>query len=80
MKLPPHILSQVSWFEHSTERDHYQGGFNNVFVLHFKQWWKPRKTIRIAAQYGRTENDRVIYDYTQGARDLLAQLNAHCSA
>ncbi len=79
MRLTAHILDQVSWWEHTTERDDYSRGFNSVFTLHFKQWWRPRKVIRIAAHYDRTEGCTRIFQPSSSADALLSQLNTYLS-
>jgi hypothetical protein len=47
MRLTQHILSQISYWEHTKVDITFWHKPACRFTLHFKQWWKPRKTITI---------------------------------
>lgn len=77
MKLPSHILRQVKWFEHYREPTYHSYG--DRFVLHFKRWWKPRKTIVIEGLYEKAdEHKQRFFSQHPEATELLAQLKAQC--
>lgn len=77
MKLPSHILRQVKWFEHYREPTYHT--YADRFVLHFKPWWKPRKTIIIEGVYARTTEDGYrLFSQHPEAAELLVQLKTQC--
>ncbi len=73
MRLTNHILTQVSYWTHVIKED-WGMGFTDVFTLHFKQWWKPRKTIRILLTLRDMDGDVATYRRTIGSRELEQQL------
>lgn len=77
MKLPPHILKAVEWFEYSSNEGNPP---YSQFVLHFKGWWRLSKTIYIEAVFNRhdVESDRDVYRLSPEAVELLAQLKEQC--
>lgn len=76
MKLPSHIITQVKWFEHYREPTF--DSFGDRFVLHFKQWWKPSKTIIIEGVFTKQEGNNQLFRQRSDAVELLAQLKAQC--
>lgn len=77
MKLPPHLLEQVKWFENYREAG--DDTFGDRFVLHFKQWWKPRQTLWIDGSFTRSDGPSKLYRRSDEATELLAQLKEHCN-
>ncbi len=68
MILTKHILDQVSYWTRVMERDQYDCP-TCVFALHFKQWWKPSKTLRMPWLYVDQS-----YVRSQGSHELERQL------
>lgn len=70
MKLTKHILDQISYWEYSKNSDPAC-----VFTLHFKQWWKPRKKIKMPWICVNIDEDWMgTYRRTQGSYELEHQL------
>ena len=76
MKLPSHIIQQVKWFEHY--RKPTVNSYGDLFILHFQQWWKLRRTIVLEGDYTRTVDGIRLYEQSDDATELLAQLKAQC--
>ena len=82
MKLPKHILEQIDWFEHyfqpldnETHRDREMW---HRFVLHFKPWWKPSKTLRVRGNPSGVVEGVMRWSHGNAGDELLAQLKAQC--
>ena len=78
MKLPPHIIKSVQWFEHYSEEGSSTWG--DRFVLHFRQWWKGDKTIWIDGVFAHKDipSGRHLFRRSSSAEELLAQLKEQC--
>ena len=78
MKLPPHILNSVKWFEYYSEPGVHTWG--DRFVLHFCQWWKPNKTIWMEGIFHHFDeaSKRHMYASSNEAKELYIQLKEHC--
>ena len=46
MMLPKEFLQTIKYYEETKESGAW--GISTIFILHFKQWWKPRKKIKIS--------------------------------
>ena len=46
MHLPLELLDQVEYYEKYVVEPFWSSGFRTKITLHFKQWWKPRKTFK----------------------------------
>jgi hypothetical protein len=83
MKLPTHIIQSVKWFEHSFGYDMSRVFLSprDRFVLHFKQWWKPRKVMwfdAVTVQRPNMPAGTLMSVSSHDALELLAQLKAQC--
>lgn len=76
MILPKELFDKIEYFEHTMEHPSGHTVYD-VFTIHFKQWWRKKRVIKI---------HRVIYNYdcdtgmlrhrvTPSAADLYNQLN-----
>jgi len=75
MILPKKIFDQISFWEHTVE---FGRGYRvwDVFTIHFKQWWKFRKKIKIQRKidFDDQNSNRFTHSPTPSAADLYNQL------
>lgn len=76
MILPKQIIDNISYFEYTTSND---GGINyyDVITLHFKQWWKRKKVMKIRRSATVNEDNPELYTFSAGSGvdAMLNQLN-----
>jgi len=80
MILPKEFLDKIEYYEHTL--DHKIGTrVFDVFTLHFKAWWRPRRTIKIKRQVSDYNVDTGTFRHTvtPGAADLHNQLNGYAT-
>ena len=79
MILPKDFLAQIEYFEHTVEHTK-STTVNDVFILHFKQWWKPKRVIKIARRLTDfTDEGTFQHHVTESAADLYNQLNNYAT-
>jgi len=81
MILPKDLLDQISYYEYNTQRVN-RFATNTLtqskFILHFKQWWKPSKTIFINwLQRTTQDGDLLIFEEPDESRELRDQLHLY---
>lgn len=57
MILPKSLLDQVEYYEIRTIAN--TSGYTTKIVLHFKQWWKPRKVLKFKWEYVKHKSEDV---------------------
>jgi hypothetical protein len=74
MILPKEFFDKVEYFEHTV--GYVKSEVYDVFTLHFKAWWRPKKVIRIQRNAGAVDdNGNKLWHCTPSAGDLYNQLN-----
>lgn len=75
MVLPKSLFDEIRFWEHTFKVGPGVQAWD-IFTIHFKAWWRPKKVIRIARNCELAENDETFYhSVTPSAADLYAQLN-----
>ena len=75
MILPKELFDKIEYWEHTTQNKN--GWLYDVFTVHFRQWWRRKRSISIAREmvdYD-SESDTASYRITPSAADLYNQLN-----
>ena len=76
MILPKELFDQISFWEHTVQHGR---GYHvwDVFTIHFRQWWKRKKVIKIHRVIDTTgcEPGFFHHNVTPSAADLYNQLN-----
>jgi hypothetical protein len=78
MILPQALLAELAFYEEThIEKD---GAFYTRFILHYKKWWKLKRTIMIRWRTTRREHGKISWQETDGSVELRDQLRSHFAA
>ncbi len=77
MILPKDFMEKIEYFEHSI-RPGRGCDMYDVFVIHFKSWWRRARKIEIKRLYaGKNANGTFSHESSPSAADLYNQLNGY---
>jgi hypothetical protein len=76
MILSKSLLGQVDYYE--TKVVEGVNGYYTKVILHFKQWWKPKKVFRFDWKYiKKVDKDTSLYRMPEEAQFVLKQLEEY---
>lgn len=77
MILPKDFFDKIEYFEHTMDHKLGTTQVKDVFTIHFKQWWRIRKVIKIDRSIDNYSESEGTFTHksTPGAADLYNQLN-----
>jgi len=75
MKLPQHLLEQIEYAECTSE--YVDNNLYDIFTIHFKQWWKRKRVIKIrrGSNVDRNNTSLITYTPSTNTNELMAQLD-----
>lgn len=76
MILPKEMFEQISFWDHTVKHGRGMHVWD-VFTIHFRQWWKPKKVIKIHREIDTRDCEPGYFTHrvTPSAADLYNQLN-----
>jgi len=77
MILPKKLFEKIEFFEHSIDQSCGPVEVSDKFILHFRDWWRRKKVIKInrIIEHYNADDGSFVHRSTPGAADLYNQLN-----